>query len=235
MAAAARTARANSAAVRKGEAGALRPLVADLVDQGRRRKSRHRCQGRSADPGHRRRPGRRAVSRRGPGRGTGVSCIVAPGSDWLMSRGVIVLLAIRSDSYELPAGSKIAGIRSARCRSISARCRRGSYAEVIKGPAARLEGSDRPLKIEDALVDDLLSRHRGRRRQGRIAAARVHARTALSGARRRRRAHRFRISRRWAASKARSKLPSSAPCRRPTPIQLFRGIPPRGSRCCAAA
>ena len=34
---------------------------------------------------------------------------------------------------------------------------RGSYAEVIKGPARRLEGTARPLKIEDALVDALLA------------------------------------------------------------------------------
>ena len=34
---------------------------------------------------------------------------------------------------------------------------KGSYAEVIKGPARRLEGTPRALKIEDALVDALLA------------------------------------------------------------------------------
>ena len=34
---------------------------------------------------------------------------------------------------------------------------KGSYAEVIKGPARRLEGTARPLEVEDALVDTLLA------------------------------------------------------------------------------
>ncbi len=34
---------------------------------------------------------------------------------------------------------------------------KGSYAEVIKGPARRLEGTERPLKVEDALVNTLLT------------------------------------------------------------------------------
>ena len=34
---------------------------------------------------------------------------------------------------------------------------KGSYAEVIKGPAHRLEGTKRALKIEEALVDALLA------------------------------------------------------------------------------
>ena len=34
---------------------------------------------------------------------------------------------------------------------------KGAYAEVIKGPARRLEGTERALKIEEALVDALLA------------------------------------------------------------------------------
>src|ERR1700732_3966335 len=34
---------------------------------------------------------------------------------------------------------------------------KGSYAEVIKGPARRLEGTERALEIEDALIDALLA------------------------------------------------------------------------------
>ena len=34
---------------------------------------------------------------------------------------------------------------------------KGAYAEVIKGPARRLEGTKRALKIEEALVDALLA------------------------------------------------------------------------------
>src|SRR5260370_30437040 len=34
---------------------------------------------------------------------------------------------------------------------------KGSYAEVIKGPAMRLEGTDRALKLEDSLVETLLA------------------------------------------------------------------------------
>jgi hypothetical protein len=34
---------------------------------------------------------------------------------------------------------------------------RGSYAEVIKGPARRLDGTERALRIDDALVEELLT------------------------------------------------------------------------------
>jgi len=34
---------------------------------------------------------------------------------------------------------------------------KGSYADVIKGPGLRLKRTDRPLEIENGLVDELLA------------------------------------------------------------------------------
>ena len=70
--------------------------------------------------------------------------------------GVIVLLAIRSDSYGYLQEAKLLDLIGKVPFDLGS-MPRGSYAEVIKGPPARLEKSDRPLKIEDALVDNLLS------------------------------------------------------------------------------
>ena len=70
--------------------------------------------------------------------------------------GVIVLLAIRSDSYGYLQEAKLLDSIGKVPFDLGS-MPRGSYAEVIKGPPARLEKSDRPLKIEDALVDNLLS------------------------------------------------------------------------------
>jgi formylglycine-generating enzyme required for sulfatase activity len=69
---------------------------------------------------------------------------------------VIVLFAIRSDSYaHLQEAKLLEGIRKIPFDLGSVP--KGSYAEVIKGPARRLEGTKRPLDIEDALVDALLA------------------------------------------------------------------------------
>ena len=69
---------------------------------------------------------------------------------------LIVLFTIRSDSYErLQEAKSLQG-----CASIPfdlPPMPKGSYAEVIKGPARRLEGTKRALKIEEALVDALLA------------------------------------------------------------------------------
>ena len=70
--------------------------------------------------------------------------------------GVIVLLAIRSDSYGYLQEAKLLDSIGKVPFDLGS-MPRGSYAEVIKGPPARLEKSDRPLKIEDALVDNLLN------------------------------------------------------------------------------
>lgn len=70
--------------------------------------------------------------------------------------GVIVLFGIRSDSYGYLQEAKLLDSIGKMPFDLGP-MPKGSYAEVIKGPAARLEKSDRPLKIEDALVDDLLS------------------------------------------------------------------------------
>jgi len=69
---------------------------------------------------------------------------------------LIVLFTIRSDSYErLQEAKNFEGLRQ---RTLSLPpMPRGAYAEVIKGPAHRLEGTKRALKIEESLVDALLA------------------------------------------------------------------------------
>ena len=69
---------------------------------------------------------------------------------------LVVVFAIRSDAYtRLQEEKMLEGIR--KVPFDLSPMPRGSYAEVIKGPARRLEGTTRPLKIEDALVDTLLA------------------------------------------------------------------------------
>jgi formylglycine-generating enzyme required for sulfatase activity len=68
---------------------------------------------------------------------------------------VIALFAIRSDSYErLQLAKDLEGVRQETFSLLP--MPKGAYAEVIKGPARRLIGSSRPLKIDDNLVDELL-------------------------------------------------------------------------------
>jgi len=69
---------------------------------------------------------------------------------------VIALFTIRSDNYErLQLAEELRGVRQ---QTLSLPpMPRGSYAEVIKGPAQRLEGTPRALSIDDALVDALLT------------------------------------------------------------------------------
>ena len=69
---------------------------------------------------------------------------------------VIVIVGIRSDSYaHLQEAKLLEGIRKVPFDLGS--MPKGSYAEVIKGPARRLEGTHRPLKIDDGLIDALLA------------------------------------------------------------------------------
>ncbi len=69
---------------------------------------------------------------------------------------LIALLTIRSDSYErLQTARELEGLRQ-HFLSLPP-MPQGAYVDVIRGPARRLEGSDRPLKIEEGLVDALLS------------------------------------------------------------------------------
>jgi WD40 repeat protein len=69
---------------------------------------------------------------------------------------LIALFTIRSDHYELLQTAKaLEGVRQ-QFLSLPP-MPQGSFAEIIKGPAARLEGSDRKLAIEDPLVDVLLA------------------------------------------------------------------------------
>jgi formylglycine-generating enzyme required for sulfatase activity len=68
---------------------------------------------------------------------------------------LIVVFAIRSDSYgHLQEAKLLDGIQ--KFPFDLGPMPKGSYAEVIKGAAMRLESTARPLKIEDALVDALL-------------------------------------------------------------------------------
>lgn len=69
---------------------------------------------------------------------------------------VIALFTIRSDNYErLQEAKELEGIR--KVPFDLGPMPKGSYAEVIKGPARRLEGTARALRIDDALVDGLLA------------------------------------------------------------------------------
>ena len=88
---------------------------------------------------------------------------------------------------------------------------KGAYAEVIKGPARRLEGTKRALKIEEPLVDALLADIEGGGAKDALPLLaftlerlylRARAATAISN---------FRSMRSLAASRARSRPPSSAP------------------------
>jgi len=69
---------------------------------------------------------------------------------------LIALFTIRSDSYErLQEAKPLEGIR--KVPFDLSPMPKGAYADVIKGPARRLEGTKRALKIEEALVDALLA------------------------------------------------------------------------------
>ena len=68
---------------------------------------------------------------------------------------LIVVIAIRSDSYaQLQEAKALEGLR--KVPFDLGPMPHGSYAEVIKGPATRLEETTRPLRIGDALVGVLL-------------------------------------------------------------------------------
>jgi formylglycine-generating enzyme required for sulfatase activity len=69
---------------------------------------------------------------------------------------IIAVFTIRSDNYEhLQLAKELEGLHQ---ETLSLPpMPKGSYAEVIKGPARRLEGTERPLEVDDALVDTLLT------------------------------------------------------------------------------
>ena len=72
------------------------------------------------------------------------------------STELIVLFTIRSDSYErLQQSNPVAEVQKSPF-DLSP-MPKGSYAEVIKGPARRLEETGRAFKIDDALIDALLA------------------------------------------------------------------------------
>jgi hypothetical protein len=69
---------------------------------------------------------------------------------------IIAVFTIRSDNFErLQLAEELQGVRQ-EILSLPPMPKR-SYAEVITGPARRLEGTARALKIEDGLVDALLA------------------------------------------------------------------------------
>jgi formylglycine-generating enzyme required for sulfatase activity len=69
---------------------------------------------------------------------------------------LIALFTIRSDAYEpLQLAREIEGVRQEMLNLPP--MPKGSYAEVIKGPALRLESAGRPLKLEGSLVETLLA------------------------------------------------------------------------------
>src|SRR5262249_11771983 len=68
---------------------------------------------------------------------------------------VITVLTIRSDNYErLQSAPELDGMHQ-EMLSLPP-MPKGSYAEVIKGPIRRLDGTTRGIKMDDALVDTLL-------------------------------------------------------------------------------
>ena len=69
---------------------------------------------------------------------------------------IIAVFTIRSDNYErLQLAKELEGMRQDMLSLPP--MPKGSYAEVVKGPAQRLEGIARALKIEDGLVEALLA------------------------------------------------------------------------------
>jgi formylglycine-generating enzyme required for sulfatase activity/class 3 adenylate cyclase len=69
---------------------------------------------------------------------------------------IIAIFTIRSDNYEhLQLVKELEGVRQ-ELLSLPP-LPKGSYAEIVKGPARRLEGTARALKIENGLVDALLA------------------------------------------------------------------------------
>ncbi len=69
---------------------------------------------------------------------------------------VTALVTMRSDAYErLQVARSLQGVRH---QSLGlSPMPKGSYVDVIKGPARRLSGTPRALKIEDSLVEQLLA------------------------------------------------------------------------------
>ena len=72
------------------------------------------------------------------------------------SPALIAVTTIRSDKYErLQDAPELEDVPQATLNLPS--MPKGSYAEVIKGPLRRLDGTSRALRIDDALVDSLLA------------------------------------------------------------------------------
>lgn len=69
---------------------------------------------------------------------------------------VIAIFTIRSDNYErLQSAEQLDGLHQ---ETLSLPpIPKGAYAEIIKGPIHRLDGTDRELRLDDALVDKLLT------------------------------------------------------------------------------
>jgi formylglycine-generating enzyme required for sulfatase activity len=69
---------------------------------------------------------------------------------------IAALFTIRSDNYErLQLAAELEGVRQVTLSLPP--MPKGAYAEVIKGPAKRLDGTPRALKVEDSLVQSLMT------------------------------------------------------------------------------
>ena len=91
---------------------------------------------------------------------------------------IIAVFTIRSDNYErLQLAPELEGVRQDTFSLPP--MPKGSYAEVIKGPARRLERDATRARHRGRSGRCAADRYRGGRRQGRAAAARLHAGAAL--------------------------------------------------------
>ena len=145
---------------------------------------RRQIQATDADPFDR--PGRRVVPRRGAGRGASRSSTLL--RDLLKddAPAMIAVFTIRSDNYErLQLAEELEGVRQDMLSLPP--MPKGSYAEVIKGPARRLQGTVARARDRGRAGRCAARGHRSGRRQGRVAVARLHAGAALRRVPRRRR------------------------------------------------
>jgi formylglycine-generating enzyme required for sulfatase activity len=149
------TARADLRAVMDGGAGTLRPLLQNLADK---------VTPAIVDTATKSRPSTLVVAI-----DQGEELFLAEGQDEARTflallrdlladdaPSVIALFAIRSDNYErLQLAKELDGVKQVTLSLPP--MPKGAYAEVIKGPANRLYGTARALKVDNALVDALLT------------------------------------------------------------------------------
>ena len=115
-----------------------------------------RRQSQAADPGPLDRPGGGVVPRRGAGRSAAVSRLAAWAAHRRRARHHRCFSrSARTTTRRLQLAPELEGVRQDTLSLPP--MPRGSYAEVIKGPAQRLQGTARALKIDDGLIAALLT------------------------------------------------------------------------------